>query len=327
MFTISAGGFRRREDIRIDEKFKNAVISEYIFTGGQRNLQRNDTMKEWDKSIDEAHAMLDGKFHPISIFITNSPIKKKNLESIIKKYSEEGKVEVPKSSSLVQNKIRVPGYQVVGSGYDASYLQVRETIFEHEDDVFTASDSEYVVPSSVEYKKSEQQVIINQKSVNKSQFEVQWSNRRVGIHEKGFGRNTIEYSQYSTKYNNEEQIRLYELKLVNKKKINPLFTRMINNIKDTKSCQEIIEMFGTHYVESVVVGGAIISQDLSKCKIVDHSNKDCIFIGGIQSQNFNDSIIKQPEVIESRVVSILDLVNDQEKKNLLKNTIQEYLLK
>lgn len=301
------------------------MISEYLFTGGHRHLQRNETLKEWDRSIDEAQSMLDAKFHPISIFITNSPIKKKNLETIIKVYSESGKIEVPKSSSLVQNKKRVPGYQVVGSGYDSASLQVRESIFEPQDDVFTSMDSEYAIPASVHYKSVPKEVVIQEKSLDKSEFEIQWSKRRVGTYETGFGRKTREYHQFSSKFNNEKQIRLYQLTL-EKRVLNPLFQAMIDNIKDIESCKKIIEMFGTHYVESVIVGGMIISEDLSKCQIVDHSNKDCIFIGGIQSQEFTKSILKQPEVIESKIVSILDLVKQNEKKEMLKKTIQEYLL-
>jgi hypothetical protein len=68
LFNLTAGGFRNRSSIVIDNFFKLNTESELVFTGGFRNLQTNRTLVEWDHSIDDSPGTILLKFRIIIRF-------------------------------------------------------------------------------------------------------------------------------------------------------------------------------------------------------------------------------------------------------------------
>jgi hypothetical protein len=118
LFNLTTGGFRNRSQIVVDNFFKLHAESELVFTGGFRNLQTNRTLQEWDRSIDDSPELLTGSFRPISDLITNNPEKKKNLDFMIKHYSNTGKLAIPPASVKINGENKIPGYSTIGSGFD-----------------------------------------------------------------------------------------------------------------------------------------------------------------------------------------------------------------
>lgn len=106
MWALSAGGFYNRSELekKIAQQFKDHSITEMFIHGGLREYQKNDTLKEWDKSIDDEAGLLHANFRPLSDIIQEDPVKQKNLEWMIKKYSETGKLMVPPTAMHIQGK-------------------------------------------------------------------------------------------------------------------------------------------------------------------------------------------------------------------------------
>lgn len=132
LFNISGGEVDEKGSIKIDSQFKMLTNDQLYFTGGFRNLQTNATLREWDRSVDDNPELIGGKFNLISTLIMNDPIKSKNLEWILTNYCNTGKLELPRKL-LRRNSIKrlIPGFNVIGSGYDPITKQIKTTIFDN----------------------------------------------------------------------------------------------------------------------------------------------------------------------------------------------------
>lgn len=292
LFNISAGGHRNRTDIRINNFFTENSLGELVFTGGIRALQRNDTLKEWDRSIDDEPSLLHGQFRPLSDLISNEPVKKANLESIIKKYSQEGVVALPPAAALINNLPKVPGYQVIGSGFDPVYMQTRLPIFEHDSHGFERSSvwtnpfypqHQFSVPStmSIRTRTESHESNYTDAYMTKNEFEFKYSHRSTSKFALGFGKRTREVFFYLHRFEQlaeakitvEKQITWYDLTLspmlyfnpeLQAKYMNPHLKYIIDHMLGTDYSKpevraiyrSIIEYWGTDLVIGGELGGS-----------------------------------------------------------------------
>jgi hypothetical protein len=309
LFNLSGGGFRNRSDIRINNFFSEHAKSELVYTGGIRSLQRNDTLREWDHSIDDEPGLLHGKYRPISDLITNEPVKKANLEQIIKRYSETGKIGLPPASQKVNSLNKIPGYNVIGSGFDSMSLQTKLPVFDHDDFGFerptTWSNPFYPqhtfsVPSSISLRQRTESVEMNftDVSMTKNEYEVKYSQKQTSSYFLGMGKRSREVyfylhrfeHQMEAKITMERQLSWYDLNLQPSiyflpqnlaRYMNPhlkLFIEQLgtdyNNPEVRKQYRQILEYWGTHLVIGAVMGGSaktecFFKRDILRSHIID----------------------------------------------------------
>jgi hypothetical protein len=309
MFNLTAGGFRRKEDIKMEDVFRQNHAGEIVFTGGFRRLQTNTTMKQWDRSIDDAPGLLEGKFRPLSDLIADDPVKKANFEWIIKTYSETGQVLSPPSSILVHSYPKIPGYQIAGSGFCASHLQTRLPIFVHDDEGFKQHTTwtnpfhkhlTFAVPSTVVVKPRLETTEWNLTDVSMSKFEyeVTYSKKYTSRYAFGFGKRSTSIYFYQYRYEYRQEYKIYSAKQISwydvllspsllfdpqmqDKYMHPHLKEIINRLETDYSKPSVKEMyrmlidyFGTHLVTGAMMGGELeqdvyFNKDLLKSVTID----------------------------------------------------------
>jgi len=203
LFNLTAGGFRNRSQIVIDNFFKMHTESELVFTGGFRNLQTNRTLVEWDRSIDDSPELLTGSFRPISDLIANNPEKKRNIEFMIKQYSNTGRLVMPPASTKVNGLPKIPGYDTIGSGFDTTEMITRRSVFVHDVEGFKRTstwknpfypENQFTVPSSIHLNQRTESTEKNYTDITmtKSEYEVKYANRRTSSGFLGMSRSSYE---------------------------------------------------------------------------------------------------------------------------------------
>jgi hypothetical protein len=304
LFNISAGGFRNRSQIHINNFFAENTIGELVFTGGIRNLQSNNTLKEWDRSIDDEPSLLSGSYKPISDLLQNDPIKRENMKNIITKYSETGLVAPPPASLHVQNVQKVPGYQIIGGGFDPMYMQNRLPVFVHDNHGFENTNvwtnpfypqHKFSVPSTMTLNQRTESVESNYTdvSLSKNEFEIKFSEKTTKKFAFGFGKRTREVFYYYHRYElmsaakitMEKQLSWYSLSLkplmlfdqnMMNKYMNPYLKIMIDSLGNDYSDPKvkaaydlIIEYWGTQIVTGAKMGGSMKSDIYFKRELLN----------------------------------------------------------
>jgi len=177
--------------------------SELVFTGGFRNLQTNRTLVEWDRSIDDSPELLTGSFRPISDLIANNPEKKRNIEFMIKQYSNTGRLVMPPASTKVNGLPKIPGYDTIGSGFDTTEMITRRSVFVHDVEGFKRTstwknpfypENQFTVPSSIHLNQRTESTEKNYTDITmtKSEYEVKYANRRTSSGFLGMSRSSYE---------------------------------------------------------------------------------------------------------------------------------------
>merc|ERR1712224_566892 len=151
----------------------------------------------------------------IADFIRDSAVKKRNLQWFIQRYSETGKFELPPSSKRVDGKMKVVGYNVIGSGFDASHLQTRASVFDHEKFGFEKTsdfvnakqkNQKYVVPSSVLLKENYE--VSESTFIAKTPEEFEMANSQKWTGEKLSSKRTDQYWDFLTRFKKANQFKI-----------------------------------------------------------------------------------------------------------------------
>jgi hypothetical protein len=338
MFGISGGGFRRREDIKVDEFFKRHSESLVTYTGGFRKWHSQDTLKEWDASISDAQDLLEGVLKPLSDHIHNSPVKAKNFEKIIKSYSETGKV-------LIQNVIFAES--LLGYSFDAKTMRVQNPVS---------------LNSLLESESTKMMKTMNEtfETSSKSEFQKYISKQSVSSFENGFATYTREFIELQDDENVAVAERNFIMKELTMKSLPTQFTNEFNEAIEKlprKYDQEIyhgfVEAWGTHFVNSIQVGGSIqvivqskksIQNSLDDAKVIlnkivenssfntksmseNHSNVKLHWKGGKKVNGWGayvKSVQESPEVLKFGIVPITSMIKDSIKRENLEKFLQIY---
>jgi hypothetical protein len=300
MFEVSGGGFRNRSEIKIDDFFNQNMKGDLAYHGGFRNLQNDkEVSKQWRHSIDDQSGLLDSTLRPISNLIKNDPVKKANLGKIVETYSLTGKVK-SLTSELVNGKRKVPGYNVVGYGYDPVEMSIKQNVFEHDAEGFNkvSNYEDFVVPSSV---KLIERTEVESKSMNVFSNSKQFTNAFVmkNVKQASLGnakrsRDVYEFlkaeARGESKMELEQQISHYELKLnpllytckqTSEKYMNPILKKLIANLGTNyedenvrKQYKAIIQEWGTDITIGTQMGGSFRSDIFFKNSLLTEKTLD-----------------------------------------------------
>jgi hypothetical protein len=289
LFGISGGMHRERSEIKIDEYFKRHSAVEMVYTGGQRKFQNGDQLKQWDRSIDDEQGVLMGKYRPISDLILNSPVKQQNLMWMIRKYSTEGKVEIPPSSlpNKHNGKQKIYGYSLIGAGYDSTYMQPKDYVFliQQEDSPSPAEaqslwQQKFAVPlgiAVISHSSSSgvpsSSTLFQHEEVSKtaSEYAEQHCRQLTGDFHEGCAKRTRESLTFPATGDRKTmttEVPLYELRSSLDQqngaadgvtfKLNPLFEQMVEELPvdglDDEKYHRAIDIYGTHVIVGVKMG-------------------------------------------------------------------------
>eukprot|EP01080_Neovahlkampfia_damariscottae_P003650 gene3650-6466_t len=350
MFGVSGGGFRRRQDIKIDEHFKKFSESFVAYTGGFRKFHDQDKLKEWEGSVNESQDLLEGDMKPLSDHINNSPVKKKNFEQIIKKYSEEGKV-------IINNVITADS--LLGYSFDAKTMSIQHPVVDSSNVLSTGVASSIVMQSKN----------ITYGTESKQDFQKYISKDLVSEFKKGYAswtRDLIELEENENIHIAERKIVLRELKLKSMPtKYSVKFNEAIEMLPskfDEQIYLGFVEAWGTHFVNSVQIGGSIkVSVQLKKSFISEISSQDeskqilknvienskynfkkdsniekllkdnlnvkVHYKGGRRVSGWNQfiqSVKQEPEVLKFGIIPLSSMIKDDLKRQNLEKFIQQY---
>jgi len=75
LFTVSAGGFHNKSDIKIDNTFAQHSESYVFFQGGDPTLASTDTLAQWVATIAAQPHYLNITLRPLSELVTNAGVK------------------------------------------------------------------------------------------------------------------------------------------------------------------------------------------------------------------------------------------------------------
>jgi hypothetical protein len=346
--------------IQIDGFFKNNSKTDLFYEGGFSKLHNPQNIsKEWKYSIDDQPALVRGNMRSIATLISTDPLKRTNFEKVIKTYSETGEIVLPSSSELKDGKQKIPGYHLLGYGFDPVEMTTKDNVFEFDSFGFEKTSTwkdEYIVPSVMKLFDKNQK---EQESVNIFKCPKQYANfismkniKTVTRESAKRSREVVEFLQkYKTesKMEIEKKISFYELKLVpevlmsHDKYLNPQLKKQIEklgidlknkNVK--KQYKELIKQYGTHITIATEIGGSMKSSiffnhDLKNLfsKQVSGELPTVTFQGGKFKQNdnwglFKESLKNDPEALNFEIVPISILFKDQMKSKLMDQMIEEY---
>jgi hypothetical protein len=314
IFEISGGGFTNRSQIVIDKKFMENSESRIFFTGGIRNYQNLSTIKQWDNSIDLFQGLLKSKFLPISSLI-EEPVKQKNLEQIIKVYSETGVIKPPLTSMLVNNLPKIPGYDLVGSGFDPVTMKPMRSVFNHDDEGFNKDASfwtnpfynnlKFIIPSTMRIQQNTGSVESNETDVyySKSEMEYKYFNQKTKKTFLGMGKKTTSVFKYHYYLDIQQRLQIFNSRFINwfnlimnpllyfnkekkEKFMDPVLLMYINDYLpisyDKEKYRLLIETWGTHLITGVSMGGGItqsvyFKKDLLRTATIQEIKKQSSF--------------------------------------------------
>jgi hypothetical protein len=274
-------------NLPVDPFFAQNVRKETVYTGGHRSAN----FQQWKNSIPQAPGLISGAFRPISDLVVESS-KKSSFEAFILHYAATGIMELPFTAKLVNNIPKIPGYSIIGTGYDPVYMQTRLPIFEHEDLGFQNPKEwrnpffpnlHYVVPSSMTLFQRTETVETNFTDVfmTKNEFESKFTERRTSRGFLGMSKKSREVYFYQkrveelafVKIELEKQISWYDLKLnpliyfnpeLMAKYMNPALKTIIDHYLGTNyedptvkaMYRQVIEYWGTDFILGTRMGGA-----------------------------------------------------------------------
>eukprot|EP01080_Neovahlkampfia_damariscottae_P000107 gene107-4356_t len=284
-FEVAGGGFRNRSEIKVDDFFTQNMKGDLAYHGGFRNLQNDkEVTKKWKHSIDDQSGLLDTKMRPVAQLVKNDAIKKANFDKIIQTYSLTGKVK-SMTSELVNGKRKVPGYNVIGYGYDPVEMSIKQAVFEHDVNGFNKPTTydKYAVPSSIKVIQTPKSTV-EKVSVftNKNDFIkafVMKNVQKMSLGNAKRSRDVYEFLQHEAKGESkvevEQQISNYDLKLnpsvyiTNAEKyMNPALKKLIEN----KQYKRIIEEFGTDFTVAAKIGGYFRTDAYFKNELLKSQN-------------------------------------------------------
>jgi hypothetical protein len=352
---------RNGSQIQVDAFFKNNSKTDLFYEGGFANLHNPQNIsKEWKYSIDDTPALVRGNFRTVASLISTDPLKRTNFEKVIKTYSETGEIALPNSAELKDGKRKIPGYHLLGYGFDPVEMITKDNVFEFDSFGFEKSSTwkdDFIVPSVMNlFDKFEKE----QEFVNIFKCPKQYSNyismkniKTVTRESAKRSRELVEFLQKfksESKMEMEKKISFYELKLVpevlisHEKYLNPNLRKQMErlgiDLKDKnvkKQYKELIKQYGTHITIATEIGGSMkssvffnnnLSQLFSK-QGSSGSTPTVTFTGGKFKQNdnwglFKESLKNDPEALNFEIVPISILFKDQMKSKLMDQIIEEY---
>eukprot|EP01080_Neovahlkampfia_damariscottae_P000103 gene103-4352_t len=264
---------------------KNEIFS---FKGGDKNLQNVEKTKEWIKSIVKKSLLISSNLRPISDLLAITPAKKANLEHVILRYSAFGKLELPPCSQLIEGVPKIPGYNVLGNGFDPFEMQVKSNVFYHDVHGFNKTtrwknpfhpEIQFVIPSSCKITESTStQTNSSETFSRKNQFAEYLGNKRIGQQFPGISSQSRINFKFEKnlkkdlhKVEVENTIQWYQLDLdplltfdpnLAEKFMNPRLKISFDKLSSTCTSDEekkqyrgIIENWGTDLVMSSLLGG------------------------------------------------------------------------
>jgi len=124
VFDISTGGFDNQEEImkKISEEFIMASTTNISWHGGDVGLHSNDTLKEWQRSIDGDNSQPvefeEGGLLSDPLELTEDPAKVETYRSVLKEYIENDTIERNFIQKTSQDQLseEFPGFYMVGHG-------------------------------------------------------------------------------------------------------------------------------------------------------------------------------------------------------------------
>src|SRR5690606_26712974 len=133
-------------------------------------------------------------------------------------YSETGKLSIPPTSMNIQGLPKIPGYMVVGSGFDPVYMQPRLSIFEHEDGFANPTtwtnpfypQHQFAVPSTLKVTANTNTVEKNftEVSMSKNEYEAKYSHRSTKRYFFGMGKRTTSIYHYYYRFEIKQEYKL-----------------------------------------------------------------------------------------------------------------------
>ncbi|KAL9652752.1 hypothetical protein ABK040_010785 [Willaertia magna] len=281
-YSFDTGGFKNKTDIKIAKEFADKSNAAIYFIGGDQQQQTNDTIREWFQTIKGNPEIIGGSFQLLSEVIGDDPVKKKNLEIILTQYANTARgVE-----SVTQELQPIPGYQLIGSGFDLLTAQPKLNLFINTDfsqgktwtnpiykDLTFAAPNDLKVVNNAESYYSNSTFV----AVTKSEYEYEYQKHTSKKKYFGLAKKSKDVYVYKYRYDNKEQYQLntfrriswYDLVLKPQylfdidNNLDPFAKRYIRSLPsvDTPENRQIykkfIEYYGTSVVTKVTMGGGI----------------------------------------------------------------------
>jgi hypothetical protein len=277
---------------------------------------------------------------PLSLLVRDDPIKQKSFEWMIKTYSEKGKLEVPPSSQNVNGAKKMNGYEIMGSGFDASHLQVRCSIFELDNEKEYSEysnfnyDEKYMVPKSIEIEENNKNIFDDEFSVfkDKEEYTNHLNKEMINKKSKFYGRRNYNYFEYikeATRYQYQKTVNWYSLRLKNSIINDSAYLSrdfklfVSNNLKkeyneETKVWyRHLIEIYGTHVVVKSDFGKRFVSyltEDVKMNeneikKMLEYNLNKKLKLVNYESENLKMNDLKFKNVNENTDVLLDSYVN------------------
>ena len=258
VFNISGGEVDEKGHINIDSTFKMYTNDQLYYTGGFRNLQTNNTLKEWDRSIDDSSQLIGGKFALISDLIMDDPIKRKNLEWVLSNYCNTGgKLETPrKIFKYKPNHRYIPGFNLIGSGFDPKTKQIKASLinnYEFTGQMWTNpiyNNISFEVPNTITVTNEPESYEMNYTSISysKSEFERNIEKYTSSSYAWGLGHESDYYHEYTKYFEEHNKIIVTQMKRITwyKLSVSPNLILNINNYINP-GIKMLIDSLGTDY--------------------------------------------------------------------------------
>eukprot|EP01080_Neovahlkampfia_damariscottae_P003175 gene3175-5491_t len=305
--------------ITIDEYFRNNSVTELFYNGGLKEHHNTQNItNEWQYSIDDSPDILLSNLRLISDLIKGDPMKKSNFEKVIKTYSLTGKVEIPKSSEIVNGKSKILGHHIIGAGYDPIEMQVRENVLDMDTNEFNGVwKNKFLVLNNI---KVVDKSNIETKSVNlfqnKNDYIKQFIVKKIKKVLTAAGKRSSDIYEFLKQQSNanskievEKKTSEYELRLspeiyiskkIGSKYISSSFKKLVSNLgtnyDDNKVYQqykEIIQKFGSQFVIGTEIGNSIRSDFYFKNTMLKENSAEMI---KNEASAFFDSVVEKKQV-------------------------------
>jgi hypothetical protein len=200
----------------------------------------------------------------------------------------------------IQGHAKIPGYLVVGSGFDPAYMQPRLSIFDHEDGFASPTfwknpfypQHEFAVPSTLRVVENTNTVEknITEVAMSKNEYETQYSHRSTKRFALGFGKRTTSVYHYYYRFEAHQEYKLEMERMLSwydvnlrpgllfnpEKYVTPAFKAIMDqlgtncNDPTTKALYRmVIQYYGTHLVTGVTMGGSAHQEVYFKKELLD----------------------------------------------------------
>ena len=318
----------------------------------------------WQYSIDDKPDLLISNLRLISDLIKNDAMKKSNFQKVIKTYSETGKIDIPKTSELIDGKRKILGYHVIGSGFDPIEMQIKENILDLNEFDKEIWKNEFMVPKHIKVVETSKDETSTQLFKNQNKFIQHSVIKRVKRITKAAGKRSsdiyeflqkesnskekIEVEKKNSKYEMRLNPEIYISKKIGSKYVNPIFKKLVAKLgtnyddeKVYKQYKEIIEKFGSQFIIGTEIGNTIrndiyFKKDLLKKYSAEQLKSEAAlffekngksndwFTNNIESKLVFEGKLNDPEALRFDILPISILIECPIKAKFMNLAIEEF---